>query len=63
MLGLGITSIKVELGVFAVGLPPDFVQSMVARLPDSLVNLAPVLKMTWWLWQSTILQPDTTVES
>lgn len=33
-------------GVFAVGLPPDFVQSMVARLPDSLVNLAPVLKMT-----------------
>ena len=33
-------------GVFAVGLPPDFVQSMIERLPDSLVNLAPVLKMT-----------------
>lgn len=33
-------------GVFAVGLPPDFVQAMIKRLPESLVNLTPVLKMT-----------------
>jgi CheY-like chemotaxis protein len=33
-------------GVFAVGLSPAFSQSMIACLPESLVNLAPVLKMT-----------------
>ncbi len=33
-------------GVFAVGLSSEFIQSMIGRLPESLVNLAPVLKMT-----------------
>jgi CheY-like chemotaxis protein len=33
-------------GVFAVGLSPTFTQSLIACLPESLVNLAPVLKMT-----------------
>jgi CheY-like chemotaxis protein len=33
-------------GVFAVGVSSDFIQSLIACLPESLVNLAPVLKMT-----------------
>lgn len=33
-------------GVFAVGLSSEFIQSMISNLPEPLVNLAPVLKMT-----------------
>lgn len=33
-------------GIYAGGLEPDEVESMVAKLPESLVSLAPVLKMT-----------------